>query len=91
MFAFVCIIRTLLHVFICTYYGWLISDNKIKETKMVYHSDEIPLDIDYSLTGLLLCTVCIEASIQSKLSFPGTKPYFRFSITMRILVFLPLL
>ena len=26
---------------------------KLKETKMVYHSDEIPLDIGYSLTGLL--------------------------------------
>ena len=26
---------------------------KVKETKMVYHSDEIPLDIGYSLTGLL--------------------------------------
>ena len=28
MFAFGCIIWTLLHVFTCTYSGWLISDNK---------------------------------------------------------------
>ena len=37
---------------------------------MVYHSDEIALDIGFSLTGL-----CIETSIQSKLSFSVTKPY----------------
>ena len=43
---------------------------------MVYHLDEIPLGIGFSLTGLLPMTVCIETSIQSKLSFPGTKPYF---------------
>ena len=29
MFAFGCIIRILLHIFTCTYSGWLISDNKI--------------------------------------------------------------
>ena len=29
MFAFGCIIWTLLQVFTCTYSGWLISDNKI--------------------------------------------------------------
>ena len=29
MFAFECIIWTLLHVFTCAYSGWLISDNKI--------------------------------------------------------------
>ena len=29
MFAFGCIIWTLLHVFTCTYSDWLISDNKI--------------------------------------------------------------
>ena len=53
MFAFGCIIWTLLHVFTCTCSAWLISDNKIIKTKMVYHSDEIPLDIGYSLTVLL--------------------------------------
>ena len=59
---------------------------------MVYHSDEIPLDIGFSLTGMLpRCTVCIETSIQSKLSFPGTKPHFGFSRTMHILVLRPLL
>ena len=59
---------------------------------MVYHSDEIPLDVGNSLTGLLpICTVCIETSIQSKLSFPGTKPHFRFSRTICILVLRPLL
>ena len=26
---------------------------KLQETKMVYHSDEIPLDIGFSLAGLL--------------------------------------
>ena len=35
--------------------------------------------------------MCIETLIQSKLSFPGTKPHFRFSRTMRILVLRPLL
>ena len=54
MFAFGCIIWTLSHVFTCTYSGWLISDNKIIGNEMVYHSDEKPLDIGYSLTGLLL-------------------------------------
>ena len=29
MFALGCIIWTLLHVFTCTYSGWLISDDKI--------------------------------------------------------------
>ena len=44
---------------------------------MVYHSDEIPLDIGFSLTGLLpMHTVCIETAIQSKLSFSGTSPYY---------------
>ena len=57
---------------------------------MVYHSDEIPLDIGFSLAGLL-CTVFTETSIQSKLSFPGTKPHFLFSRTMRNLVLRPLL
>ena len=39
----------------CIYSGRLISDNKItvKEMKMVYHTDELPIDIGYSLTGLL--------------------------------------
>ena len=58
---------------------------------MVYHSDEIPLDIGFSFTGHCLCTVCIETSIQSKLSFPGTNPHFRFSRPVRILVLCPLL
>ena len=53
MFAFGCIIWTLLHVFTCTYSGWLISEYKIIGKKMVYHSDEIPPDIGFSLTGLL--------------------------------------
>ena len=39
---------------------------------MVYHSD----DIGFSFTGHCLCTVCIETSIQSKLSFPGNKSTF---------------
>ena len=30
--------------------------------------------------------MCFETSIQSKLSFPGTKSHFRFSRTVRILV-----
>ena len=38
MFAFECIIWTLLHVFTCTYSGWLISDNKI-----IGHENGIPL------------------------------------------------
>ena len=42
---------------------------------MVYHSDEKPLDIGFSLTGLLPMH-CVETAIQSKLSFSGTKPYF---------------
>ena len=43
---------------------------------MVYHFDEIPLDIGFSLTGLLPMHVCIETTIQSKLSFSVTKSYF---------------
>ena len=35
--------------------------------------------------------MCIETSIQSKLSFPGTKPHFRFSRIVHILVLRPLL
>ena len=58
---------------------------------MVYHSDEKPLDIGFSFTGHCLCTVCIETLTQSKLSFPGTNPHFRFSRTVRILVLRPLL
>ena len=58
---------------------------------MAYHSDEIPLDIGFSLTGLLPMHCVIETLIQSKLSFPGTKPLFRFSRTVRILVLRPLL
>ena len=54
---------------------------------MVYHSDEIPLDIGFSLTGLLP----MHCGIQSKLSFPGTKPHFQFSRTVLILVLRPLL
>ena len=51
---------------------------------MVYHSDEIPLDIGFSLTGQL-------PLIETNLSFPGTKPHFLFSRTMHILVLRPLL
>ena len=60
---------------------------------MVYRSDETPLDIGFSLTGMLpkVCTLCIETSIQSKLSFPGIKPHFQFSRAMRILVLRSLL
>ena len=58
---------------------------------MVYHSDEIHLDIGFSLTGMLPMHWVIETSIQSKLSFPSTKPNFRFSRTVRILVLRPLL
>ena len=58
---------------------------------MVYHSDEIPLDIGFSLAGLRpMHCVLTETSIQSKLSFPGTKPHFLFSRTMRNLVLRPL-
>ena len=39
---------------------------------MVYHSDEIPLDIGFSLTGLL--PMCIETSIQSKLHILVLRP-----------------
>ena len=46
--------------------------------KMVYHSDEIPLDIGFSLTGLLPMH-CIETSIQSKLSFSSYKATFPIS------------
>ena len=53
---------------------------------MVYRSDEIPLDIGFSLAGLLPMHCVFETSIQSKLSFPGTKTHFRFSRTVRILV-----
>ena len=53
MFAFGCIIWTLLHVFTCTYSGWPISYNEIIGNEKVYQSDEISLDIGYSLTGLL--------------------------------------
>ena len=53
MFAFGYIIWTLLHVLTCTYSGWLISDYKIIGKENVYHSDEIPTDIGFSLTGLL--------------------------------------
>ena len=55
---------------------------------MVYHSDEILLDIGFSLTGLppMHCVYNIETSIQLKLSFPGTKPHFQISRTVHILV-----
>ena len=45
---------------------------------MVYHSDEILLDIGFSLTGLLPMHSVYETSIQSKLSFPSTKLHFGF-------------
>ena len=41
MFAFGCIIWTLLHVFTCTLSGWLISDNKI-----IGNENGIPLRLD---------------------------------------------
>ena len=39
MFAFGCIIWTLLHVFRCTYSGWLISDNNIIGNENGHNSD----------------------------------------------------
>ena len=41
---------------------------------MVYLSDEIPLVFVLIKLICCLCTVCVKTSIQSKLSFPGTKP-----------------
>ena len=58
---------------------------------MVYNSDEIPLDIGFSLTGLLPIHCVFRSFDTIKLSFPGTKPHFRFSRTVRILVLRPLL
>ena len=43
MFPFGCIIWTLLHVFTCTYSGWIISDNKI-----IGNENGIPLRWDTS-------------------------------------------
>ena len=50
---------------------------------MVYHSDEIPLDIGFSLTWSAAYTLCVlKLRYKAKLSFPCTKPQFRFSRTM---------
>ena len=59
---------------------------------MTYHSDEIPLDIGYSLTGMSMhCVYWNFDTIKIDLKFPGTEPHFRFSRTVRILVLRPLL
>ena len=58
---------------------------------MVYNSDEILLDIGFSLTGLLPMHCVYRNFDKSKLSFPGTKPHFQLSRTVCILVLRPLL
>ena len=58
---------------------------------MEYNSDEIPLDIGFSLTGLLPMHCVFRNFDRIKLSFPGTKPHFQFSRTVRILMLRPLL
>ena len=51
---------------------------------MVYHSNEIPLDIGFSLTGLLPMHCVYRNFDVIEISFPGTKPHFQFSRTVRI-------
>ena len=53
---------------------------------MVYHPDEKPLDIGFSLTGLLLMHLDIQTPINYKLSFSDTMPKGLFSGTIHILV-----
>ena len=55
--------------------GWLISDDKMIANENSIPL-EMPLDIGFSLTGLLPMHCVINTSIQSKLSISGTKPYF---------------
>ena len=58
---------------------------------MVCHSDEKPLDIGIRLYCLLPMQFLLETVIETKLSFPGSKPHFRLSRTVCVLVLRPLL
>ena len=58
---------------------------------MVYNSDEILLDIGFSLTGLLTMH-CVYRNFDTiKIVLSGTKAHFQLSRTVCILVLRPLL
>ena len=70
MFAFGCIIWTLLHMFACTYSGWLISDNKI-----IRNENGIPLRRDTPRYWLQFNWSAAYALCVLKLRYNQNRPF----------------